>query len=119
MSLERRIVLRRKIVPVLAIAVIVIAYVYATVPFTFAGAVECRPSGVAGATAAPDTPAGTIIGDADKRCAEASGSRVATAGVTALMAAVVGVAGAVAPSRAELGQRRPPAPAPVPSRQGA
>lgn len=104
---DRRTSLRRRIVPALAIAMIVMAYVYATVPFTFAGAVECRPSGIAGATAAADTPAGTIVGDADKRCAEASGSRVATAGVTAVLAAVVGVAGAVAPSRAELEQRIP------------
>jgi hypothetical protein len=107
-SLQRRTALRRKIVPALAVAVIVMAYVYATVPFTFAGAVECRPRGVAGATAATGTPAGTIVGDVDKRCAEASGSRVATAGVTALLAAVVGVAGAVAPSRAEVGPRTSP-----------
>lgn len=98
--------LRRRILPALAIAVIITAFVYATTPFTFAGAVECRPNGVAGATPAPGTPAGTVVGDAAKRCAEAAGSRVATAGVIALLAAVVGVAGAVAPSRAEVEARR-------------
>ncbi len=106
LPLQRRIALRRRIVPALAIAVIILAYVYATTPFTFAGAVECRPNGVAGATPAPGTPAGIVIGDPAKRCAEAGGSRLATAGVTALLAAVVGVAGAVAPSRAELDARR-------------
>lgn len=103
---EQRMRLRRRVVPVLAVAVIVMAYVYATKPFTFAGAVECRPNGVAGASAAPGTPAGTVVGDVDKRCAEAGGSRQTTAGVTALLAAVVGVAGAVAPSRAEVEARR-------------
>ncbi|HEV2768542.1 MAG TPA: hypothetical protein VGV63_12650 [Acidimicrobiales bacterium] len=98
--------LRRRILPALAIAVIILAFVYATTPFTFAGAVECRPNGVAGATPAPGTPAGTVVGDPAKRCAEAAGSRVATAGVIALLAAVVGVAGAVAPSRAEIEARR-------------
>ncbi len=98
---------RRRIVPALAIAVIIMAFVYATTPFTFAGAVECRPNGVAGATPAPGTPAGTIVGDVGRRCAEAGGSRLATAGVIAVLAAVVGVAGAVAPSRAEVQQRAP------------
>lgn len=103
---QRQVRMRRRIVPVLAMAVIVMAYLYATAPFTFAGAVECRPNGLAGATPAPGTAAGTVVGDVAKRCAEAGGSRQATAGVTALLAAVVGVAGAVAPSRAELDARR-------------
>ena len=98
--------LRRRLLPALAGAVIVMALIYATTPFTFAGAVECRPNGVAGATPAPGTPAGIVVGDAAKRCTEAAGSRVATAGVIALLAAVVGVAGAVAPSRAEIEGRR-------------
>jgi hypothetical protein len=103
---EQRVRLRRRILPVLAVAVIVMAYVYATKPFTFAGVVECRPNGVAGASPAPGTPAGTIVGDAARRCAEAGGSRQTSAGMTALLAAVVGVAGAVAPSRTEVEARR-------------
>ena len=102
--------LRRRIMPVLAIVVMVMAFLYATSSFTFAGAVECRRTGVAGATPAPGTPAGAVVGDAAKHCAETAGSRVATAAVTALLAAVVGVAGAVAPSRAEIEARRNEAP---------
>lgn len=98
--------LRRRIMPVLAIVVMVMAFLYATSSFTFAGAVECRRTGVAGATPAPGTPAGAVVGDAAKHCAETAGSRVATAAVTALFAAVVGVAGAVAPSRTEKEARR-------------
>ena len=96
----------RRIVPALAISVMVMAYVYATVPFTFAGAVECRQHGLSGATVAPGTPAGTIIGDVDQRCAEAGNSRIAVAGTTAAMAAVVGLAGAFAPTSAQVRARQ-------------
>lgn len=96
----------RRIVPALAISVIVMAGIYATVPFTFAGAVECRQHGLSGATPAPGTPAGTVIGDINKRCEEAGNSRIAMAGVTAVLAAVVGVAGAFAPATREVNARR-------------
>lgn len=96
----------RRIVPALAISVMVMAFVYATVPFTFAGAVECRQNGLSGATVAPGTPAGTIIGDVDRRCAEAGNSRIAVAGTAAAVAAVVGLAGAFAPTSAEVRARQ-------------
>ena len=96
----------RRIVPALAISVMVMAYVYATVPFTFAGAVECRQNGLSGATVAPGTPAGIIIGDVDRRCAEAGNSRIAVAGTMAAMAAVVGLAGAFVPTSAEVRVRQ-------------
>ena len=96
----------RRIVPALAISVMASAYVYATVPFTFAGAVRCHQHGLSGATVAPGTPAGTLIGDVDLRCAEAGNSRIAVAGVAAGMAAVVGLAGALAPTDAEVRARR-------------
>lgn len=96
----------RRIVPALAISVMVMAFVYATVPFTFAGAVECRQNGLSGATVAPGTPAGTIIGDVDLRCADAGNSRIAVAGTTAALAAVVGLAGAFAPTSAEVRARQ-------------
>lgn len=96
----------RRIVPALAISVMASAYVYATVPFTFAGAVECHQNGLSGATVAPGTPAGTLIGDVDLRCAETGNSRIAIAGITAGLAAVVGLAGAFAPTDAELRARK-------------
>lgn len=96
----------RRVVPALAISVMASAYVYATVPFTFAGAVECRQNGFSGATVAPGTPAGTLIGDVDLRCAETGNSRIAMAGITAGLAAVVGLAGAFAPTDAEVRARR-------------
>lgn len=95
----------RRAVPALAISVMVMAFVYATVPFTFAGAVECRQHGLSGATAAPGTPAGTIVGDANRSCAGAGNSRMAVAGVAAALAAVVGLAGAFAPTDAEVRAR--------------
>jgi hypothetical protein len=93
-------------VPALAISVMASAYVYATVPFTFADAIECRQNGFSGATVAPGTPAGTLIGDVDLRCAETGNSRIAMAGITAGLAAVVGLAGAFAPTDAEVRARR-------------
>ncbi len=96
----------RRIVPALAISVMASAYVYATVPFTFAGAVECHQQGLSGATVAPGTPAGTLIGDVDLRCAETGNSRIAMAGVTAGLAAIVGLAGAFAPTDAEVRARK-------------
>ena len=96
----------RRIVPALAISVMVMAYVYATVPFTFAGAVECRQNGLSGATVAPGTPAGTLIGDVDLRCAEAGDSRIAVAATMAAVAAIVGLAGAFAPTSAEVRARQ-------------
>lgn len=96
----------RRVVPALAVLVMVLSYVYATVPFTFAGAVECHQQGFSGATPAPGTPAGTIIGDMNLRCAEAGNSRIAVAGTAAVAAAVVGLAGIFAPTSAEVRARR-------------
>ncbi len=96
----------RRVVPVLAISVMVMSAIYATVPFTFAGVVECRQHGLSGATPAPGTPAAIIIGDIDQRCAEAGNSRMAMAASTAVLAAVVGLAGAFAPTTAEVEARR-------------
>ncbi len=96
----------RRVVPALAISVMAGSYVYATVPFTFAGTVECHQHGLSGATVAPGTPAGTLIGDVDLRCAETGNSRIAMAGVTAGLAAVVGLAGAFAPTDAEVRARK-------------
>ena len=96
----------RRIVPALAISVMAMAYVYATVPFTFAGKVECHQNGLSGATPAADTPAGAIIGDVNKRCADTGNSRIAVAGVTAGFAAVIAMAAAFAPTDAEVRARR-------------
>lgn len=96
----------RRVVPGLAIAAIAMSYVYASVPFTFANAIECRQSVMSGATVAPGTPAGTIVGDMGRRCAETGSSRVAVAATAAAAAGVVGLAGAFAPTAAEVGARR-------------
>lgn len=96
----------RRVVPSLAIAGIAMSYVYASVPFTFANAIECRQSVMSGATVAPGTPAGTIVGDMGRRCAETGSSRVAVAATAAAAAGVVGLAGAFAPTAAEVRARR-------------
>ena len=100
----------RRVVPALAISVMVMSAIYASVPFTFAEVVECRQNGLSGATPAPGTPAGIVIGDIDKRCADAGNSRIAMAASTALLAAVVGLAGAFAPTTAEVEGRQPGGP---------
>lgn len=92
----------RRVVPALAISVMVMSAIYATVPFTFAGVVECRQNGLSGATPAPGTPAGIVIGDVDQRCADAGNSRIAMAASAAVLAAVVGLAGAFAPTSTEI-----------------
>lgn len=97
----------RRVVPALAISVMGASYAYAAVPFTFAGAVECQQHGLSDATAAPGTPAGTIIGDMNRRCADTGNSRIAVAGTVAGLAAAVGLAGAFAPTTAEVNARRP------------
>lgn len=97
----------RRVVPALAISVMVMAAIYATVPFTFAGVVECRQNGLSGATPAPDTPAGAVIGEVDKRCAATGNSRITVAAFTGVLAAVVGLAGAFAPTSAEVQSRHP------------
>ncbi|MBW3611255.1 MAG: hypothetical protein KY438_06965 [Actinobacteria bacterium] len=97
----------RRVVPALAIAVMVMGFVYATVPFTFAGEVRCQQHGLSGATAAEGTPAGTIIGDMNLRCAEAGNSRITLGATAAGLALVVAWAAAFAPTRAEVNARRP------------
>lgn len=97
----------RRLVPALAISVMVMAAVYATVPFTFADAVRCNQHGLSGATAAPGTPAGTIIGDMNLRCAETGNSRIAIAASVAALAAALGLGAAFAPTTAEVNARRP------------
>ena len=100
----------RRIVPALAISVMVMSAIYATVPFTFAGVVECRQNGLSGATPAPGTPAGVVIGDIDKRCADTGNSRIAMGATAGVLAAVVGLAGAFAPTTAEVERRRAASP---------
>lgn len=95
----------RRVVPAFAIAVMVMSAIYATVPFTFAGVVECRQNGLAGATPAPGTPAGIVIGDIDQRCADAGNSRMAMGASAGVLAAIVGLAGAFAPTTAEVNGR--------------
>ncbi len=97
----------RRVIPALSIAVMVMAFVYATVPFTFAGAVQCQQHGLSGATAAPGTPAGTIIGDMNLRCAEAGNSRIAVGASAAGLALMLGLGAAFAPTTAEVNARRP------------
>ncbi len=93
--------------PALSISAMALGAVYATVPFTFADAVECQQHGLSGATAAPGTAAGTIIGDMNLRCAEAGNSRIAVGASVAGLAAVLGLGAAFAPTTAEVNARRP------------
>lgn len=89
--------LRQRVVPAVAAVVVVGALIYTLLPFTFAGVVECTAP-LGGSQAAPDTPAGAIVGNADSACAESGGGRLITAGVIGAAALVVGLAGAFLPS---------------------
>ena len=93
---------RQRVAPLVAAVFVVAAVVYALLPFTFAGVVECTPP-LTGSSAHPDTPAGAVVGNPDEACAARGGTRLVNAGVVAAAAIVIGVAGAVLPS-----ERPPP-----------
>lgn len=88
---------RQRVAPLLAALVIVAAVVYSLLPFTFAGRVECSGS-LFGSRAAPDTPAGAIVGSPDDACADTGGGRRVNAIVVMVASLVVGLGGAFLPS---------------------
>ena len=88
---------RQRVAPLVAAVFVVAAVVYALLPFTFAGVVQCTPP-LTGSSADPDTPAGTVVGNHDEACAAMGGNRLVNAGVVAVAAIVIGVAGAFLPS---------------------
>ena len=104
---------RQRVVPAVAAVVVVVAFVYALLPFTFAGVVECSAP-LGGSQAASDTPAGITLGNADVSCANTGGERLITAGVVAAAALVVGLAGAFLPSDEDVPKEptEPPRPRP-------
>jgi hypothetical protein len=89
--------LRQRVVPAVAAVIVVGAFIYALLPFTFAGVVECSAP-LGGSQAAPDTPAGITLGNADVSCAESGGGRLVNAAVVGGAALVLGLAGAFLPS---------------------
>lgn len=88
--------LRQRIVPAVAAVIVVAALIYALLPFTFAGAVECSAA-LGGSRADPDTPAGVIVGNPDQACADTAGRRLVNALVVGGAALVIGLAGAFLP----------------------
>ncbi|MDP9453526.1 MAG: hypothetical protein M3P97_09135 [Actinomycetota bacterium] len=88
---------RQRYVPLAAAVVIVAVLVYALLPFTFAGTIECS-SALLGSQADPATPAGAIVGNADTACADTGGRRLVNAAVIGAAALVLGLAGAFLPS---------------------
>ncbi len=89
--------LRQRAVPAVAAVIVVGAFIYALLPFTFAGRVECSAA-LGGSAPAPDTPAGVIVGNPDLACADTGGRRLINAMVVGGAALVLGLAGAFLPS---------------------
>ena len=89
--------LRQRAVPAVAAVIVVGAFIYALLPFTFAGRVECSAA-LGGSAPAPDTPAGVIVGNPDQACADTGGRRLVSAVVVGGAALVLGLAGAFLPS---------------------
>ena len=89
--------LRQRVVPAVAAVIVAGALIYALLPFTFAGAVECSGA-LGGSQPAADTPAGTIVGNPDRACADTGGRRLVNAAVVGGAALALGLAGAFLPS---------------------
>lgn len=89
--------LRQRLVPAVAALIVVGALVYALLPFTFAGRVECSAA-LGGSQPDADTPAGVIVGNPDQACADTGGRRLVNAAVVGGAAFVLGLAGAFLPS---------------------
>lgn len=93
--------------PVVAAVVVVAALVYAVLPFTFAGTVECSGA-LFGSEAEPGTPAGSIVGKTpDQACADTGGARRLNAAVAIVAAVAIGLGGAFLPSEEEAEQEPP------------
>jgi hypothetical protein len=90
------------VVPAVAAVIVVGALIYALLPFTFAGRVECSAA-LGGSEPAPNTPAGVIVGNPDLACADTGGRRLVNAAVVGGAALVLGLAGAFLPSDEESG----------------
>ena len=95
---------RQRLVPLVAAVVVVAALVYASLPFTFAGVVDCS-SALFGSQAEPDTPAGVIVGNPNDACADTGGRRRVNAAVVGVAALAIGLAGAFLPSDDEVDHR--------------
>ena len=88
--------MRQRVVPALAVLVVLGALVYAMVPYTVAGTVDCRGA-LRGAEPESDVPAGVIVGNPRRSCRDVGNSRLATAGVVGVAAVIVGVGGLLLP----------------------
>lgn len=88
---------RQRFVPLAAVVAIVGALIYVSLPFTFAGVIECS-SALGGSQADPSTPAGAIVGNPDDACADTGGRRRINAAVLTVAALALGLAGAFLPS---------------------
>ncbi len=91
-----RLTTRQRVVPVLAVLVLLGAVAYSLVPFTVADTVECRGA-LRGADPVGDLPPAVIVGDPRKACHDFGNSRLSLAGVVAVAAVVVGAAGLLLP----------------------
>jgi hypothetical protein len=91
-----RLTIRQRVVPVLALLVLIGTLVYALLPFRVAEVVDCQGA-LRGAKPRADVPPGAIVGTPRKACRDVGNSRLTTAGVVAVATVVIGVAGLVLP----------------------
>ena len=98
--------IRQRVVPLVAAVILVAALVYAIVPFTGPGRLACSGA-LLGSTADPDTPAGATVGNPDKSCADAGGSRRLISAVAIVAALAIGLGGAFLPSDEDVEPKSP------------
>jgi hypothetical protein len=91
-----RLTTRQRLVPALALVVLVGAAIYTVAPFTVADVVECKAA-LGGSEPEGEVPAGAIVGDARRACRDVGNSRLSLAGVVGLAALIIGAAGLFLP----------------------
>lgn len=84
---------RQKVVPLGALALLLVCLVYAMLPFTVAASLDCGPALLG---SEPENPSPRLFVDRTD-CRNAGGSRLALAGVLGLASLIIGVAGLVLP----------------------
>ncbi len=91
-----RLTTRQKVVPVLALVVLLGALAYTLVPFTVAETVDCQAA-LRGSDPEAGVPPGAIVGNPRKACHDVGNSRLSLAGAVGVAAMIIGAAGLFLP----------------------
>ncbi|MDP9071580.1 MAG: hypothetical protein M3N68_09945 [Actinomycetota bacterium] len=91
-----RLTTRQRVVPVLALLVLLGALAYVLVPFTVAETVDCQGA-LRGSDPQSEIAPGAIVGDPRAACRDVGNSRLSLAGVVGVAALIIGAAGLFLP----------------------